>query len=258
MKLKKRIAALLLAATAVVTAACMTACNDDGAGDGAGNNYVDDGRSEVIADAAAWKAAFDFSQTTNATFTMIGMGSSDSADMFKLDSSNRTDMVKFDGDKNYYKTSDSEGSMERYVMYSDEVFDEQYPDCGTEYCYSLDEDGNWKLKKSVINNRDTLDTIAKNVFELTSYYDEETGESVGYLDERFADFEYNDQTGRYEATIYSSYEQHPNFSVWLVFKGGKIYEGMYYVEFGGSVVYEINFTVTDIGTTTVTLPTVAE
>lgn len=233
MKLKKRIAAFLLVATAVVTAACMTACGNDDAG-----NYVgtDDGnKSEIIVDEAAWKAAFDYSEFTNATITCTEYATEET----KIES-----VIKFDGDK-------QSSSQDDYSVYFD---------LDTGYRYFQDLNGQWLCEKYV--------PFYSNIAQCINYLLCKSN-TMAYFDERFSDFKYNTTSDKYEAEfdylygIFGEMRYGTDVCVEIVIKSGKIsvvsMSGtLSDIVSGWETPFVWTMSIKDIGTTTVTLPTVAK
>ncbi|MDE6401699.1 MAG: hypothetical protein K2L54_03705 [Clostridiales bacterium] len=242
--MKKKMLSLLLASAIATTAMGLAACGDDD------YNGL---KSDKIASAEAWSAAFDFSEVSNVTITAHGM-----------EGNNNVDVFAFDGSKHYESTLDHETSefFERYYDYKDdEIFDEQYPR-GTEYRYYYDEQTSaWKVERGMIFDKETAESIFTDcVDELTAEFDDQGyWDENSYMHARFSDFTYDESKYAYVAHFDTINDYYKNMNISVKFKNGKVAECEATAEFdddGVSRKTEIKIVISKRGTTTVTLPSV--
>lgn len=246
-------------------------CSDDGEVYKAGFEYTmpaydvdfeavwESNASDKIGSAAAWKAAFDFTDVKNATVTFNGYKD---ADLY----------TEYDNDKQYQKAKEIvvDGRKGRIkedyiVLKSDEIFDEEEdPEIGTTYRYEYDFTAQrWGLRKHAMYQWSylSIDDDISILCRLTSAYNEETEEEEGFLYDRFSDFKYNEKTGKYENTA-SEMGRYSNVKISVSFKNGKLYDCSIYGEKswenddGEIEIYpiEVTMSIRNIGTTVVTVP----
>ncbi|MDE6401453.1 MAG: hypothetical protein K2L54_02455 [Clostridiales bacterium] len=248
---KKLICLLTASALACSMAVAAVACGDD---DGGG------AKSEKIDSAAAWSAAFDHTGMDNGTVFQA---------MRTTCNSSQTEYIeytyKFDGNK-----------QQSIIGYFDAavgsiVTREHYLKIENDVCYSYEYDGvaeEWYLDiyaggdpYSIHNRMNGYDSI---IGDLTN--------TDKYLSDRYDEFEYDESSGVYvlafdelryefenaenpETYIYTNI----NFTVFI--SGGKVTVGTLRYDTDGEeaderLTTEITFKLTDISSTTVTLPNV--
>lgn len=246
--MKKKLLSVLLAVVALASVTCLTACGDD-------DDNFSGLKSEKIASAEAWAAAFDLSDVTNARLTLKGYGSPD-----------ETEIREYDGNKQKCTTRDKDESGNFYeeVYYFEYREDEPWefdPDRGTAYRYSYDEETKkWSKSWEVDYIEQTLEGIILELNDVFEQYDEQTDTYTDITD-CYADFTYDEKTYSYVCAPFDCDDEIKNIVAEIKFKNGNVAEykitlDMLNEETGKFETRVATFSITDIDKVTVTLPTV--
>lgn len=254
--MKKKIISILLASTIAVTALGLTACKED-------KDDGDDGvlRSEKVASAEAWAAAFDFSEVTNFSSNFNGI----------VDGKTRVSTTKRDGNKMMYIYASGEYNGKDYSEYRPDELTQDYDGemYGTRYDYEYDNDTQkWKLSNKYASQWGFSQTIMKMVRDSFDDYS-----ACSHIAESYSDFTYDDENYEYVA-IYDNVKWNDNYcsltyekcKVTVKIKNGKLAEGTcsttYRWEYkdGRVEVEDRSMTLKgyDFGTTVITRPNIEE
>ncbi len=229
-------------------------CDADNITYDAGDEYTMPGKNVTftaqwatckVNSAEEWKAAFDFEGVDNATVIAHYYGGKE------------VETYKFDGDiwySSYIEYTDGgEYNDESYVEHKpDEIFDAVAdPTRGTSYLYDYDGDGQkWIVRKYALHRESSVDREVDIICRCTQVWNEQTQVNEYRLDDLFSLFEYNEQTARYELKG-TTLGRFTDVKATVEFRNGKFYRA-YINDLNGN---EKNyFSVTEVGTTSVTIP----